>query len=122
MVWHPYYTFTNNAVAPPTINWQAGGAGYPVKRKRKDAKRLFDSIERTLRDTLNPPPVQAQITTKRAAVDLDAALRELTLASDGYVDLSAQVARIRLEITAYQEREAKRRRDDEDDFITLELL
>lgn len=115
-----FWTTTGSTVPPPTVNWQAGGAGHPVRRPRKTAKHLFDAIERTLRDTLNPPPVQFEVTTKRAALDLDAALAELTTVSQGYADLSAEVARIRTEVATYQKR--KQAQDDDDDAILLSLL
>lgn len=107
----------------PITNYQVvDGKG---KRKRRNkTNELFDSIEETLYRILHPEPEAIVKKVVKAPVyDVDEALRQLTLLSSGYTDLSAKVAQIRLDVAKYEAAVNKAREDkldeENDEFMML---
>lgn len=115
------FAYQDDGVSPPTINWQEGGAGHPVYRKRrKKTKQLFDSIERTIRETVFGTESKVLVAHKvQTDKGLDEALRQLTISAQGYEDLSLRVEQIRAEISAYEARKRREIDDDDDDFLMM---
>ena len=118
-------------IAPPTVNYQAGGAGHPGrKRKREEADELFRGIERTLQEALglvapvvDDPPVAANALREPdrpqwSPERLETAVERLTEIAAGHRNLEARLARLR-EAIATADREARLLDDDEDTWLLM---
>ena len=133
MLWHPYWTFTNNPVAPPPpdVTTPTGGKGDNPKRTRSIYKPtgLFD------RKRLNPkadPVVEArieqsiEIAREIAAENAAKQQAEITAAQQERIlrtlDVQLQDARaINREIAAIIA-EARRRSMEDEELIILLLI
>jgi hypothetical protein len=117
------------AVAGPTVFYQAGGAGYPVrKRKRRhETQALFDRMERTLREAVGlDSPVVAEPEGRAAAPietapwtpeRLEAGLADLAALAAGSARLEARFARLQRLLD--ERRHDLALRDDDEEFWML---
>lgn len=119
--------FFGALIEPASIDYQ-GGSGRPGKhRKRRNlTKEMLEAFERTIRATLRGEPEEAPAPIPTLGpIDvshgLSQALDALLAQSTVTRDLSAQVARLKREVAAY---DAEQRRkallaDDEDVMLLL---
>jgi len=115
----------------PTVDWQAGGAGHPVKRKRKNAtEELFDSIERSLEVALGlvevPLDLPAEAILEEAAPTWSeeryrTAILRLGRISGYNSESSQRFARLEAMLRAYEEAQARERalQDDEETWFLM---
>jgi hypothetical protein len=119
-------------VPPPTVFYQAGGAGYPVKNRRSrrnDTQALFARLERTLqiavglvvpdvgdapRPTETPSPPRP---SELASEAIEESLGRLAALAEGRRSLELRLERLRESLRALAEED--RRRQDDDEFWLL---
>ena len=112
-------------IPPPTILYQGDGKRRKRKKRRYDTQELLKAMERTIYDTLHSttqtPPAIIEVQSVPATVDLsrgfEAALTELASQATEYRDLSIRIARLRLDVAAYEA--MKREEDDEEGLLLL---
>jgi hypothetical protein len=119
-----------SGIPGPTVNWQAGGAGYPVKqrKRRNETEELFRKIEHSLEVALGlaeePLEVSAEAVTQEAAPAwseeryLDA-IRELGLRRRDAELSSARFERLQAMLRAYQEAQERERIEEEEAWILM---
>lgn len=121
-----------SGVPGPSVDWQAGGAGHPTKRQRRNAqKELFDSIEHALEVALGlaeePLAVSAEAVLEEAAQPawneerfLDA-IRELGRARESSGEYAQRFSRLETMFRAYEEAQARERalQDEEEAWFLL---
>jgi hypothetical protein len=119
-----------DAVPGPSVDWQAGGAGYPAKHKkrRNETEELFRKIEHSLEVALGlaeePLEVGAEAVTQEAAPAwseeryLDA-IRELGLRRRDVELSSARFERLQAMLRAYQEAQERERIEEEEAWILM---
>lgn len=93
------------------------GDGKKRKKHRNRTKELFDAIEQTINELVYGIPIEQTTTAVAAkARNIEVSLKQLTETAVGYADLSARVAKIRIEVAAY---EARLIDEDEDEFMMM---
>jgi hypothetical protein len=119
-----------SGIPGPTVNWQAGGAGYPVKKKRRnETDELFRKIEHSLEVFLGlveePVEVTAAAVVEEAAsqaVDREAIRRsydELLQRLRGLGDTSERLERLEAMFRAYEEAQERERIEEEEAWILM---
>lgn len=115
----------------PSVDWQAGGAGYPLKRRRNATEDLFKEIERALEVALGI--IEVPVDDEAAAVveeapqptwseaRLHAALSELGRIGQRTEVYAARFERLQAMVRAYEEAQARERalQDDEEAWFLL---
>ena len=121
----------SSTVGGPTVDWQAGGAGHPVKRKRRnETEELFDEIQHSLEVALGiaeePLDVTATAVVEEAAPAWsDEKLREAVERLRGLSERSEQyfqrMARIQAMFRAYEEAQAREQalQDEEETWFLM---
>jgi hypothetical protein len=119
-----------SGIPGPTVNWQAGGAGYPVKKKRRnETEELFRKIEHSLEVALGlaeePVEVGAEAHTEEAAQPAwsEEAYRDAILHISSTLQHTAESTR-RLErvhsmLRAYEEAQERERIEEEEAWILM---
>lgn len=119
-------TSWGGAAVGPTVFYQ--GDGKRRRRKKRQFDRLMAELEATLRGEVYGYPIQAPTEvphgTPPPVLDLsrgvDSALDQLLKLAGEYQDLSAQVARVKQDVKAYDLRQAyERELDDEDELLLM---
>jgi hypothetical protein len=120
-----------SGIPGPTVNWQAGGAGYPVKHKkrRNETDELFRKIEHSLEVALGlaeePLEVGAEAVTQEAApqaVDHEAIRREyqrLLQRLSELADSNARMEKLGAMLRAYEEAQERERIEEEEAWILM---
>lgn len=115
-------------VSPGTINYQGDGKGH-YKKRRNRTQELFDDIEATLRAKMRGDveiPTIGAMATENAAVQqyadmpIKEAVRQLTIASKGYAELTERLKLLKRELRQYETDQRMRREiDDEEAFMMM---
>ena len=121
----------SSTVGGPTVDWQAGGAGYPTKKKRRnETEELFKDIEHSLEVALGiaeePLDVTATAVIEETAPTWsDEKLREnverLRRLSEFNQQYLERMARIQAMFRAYEEAQAREQalQDEEETWFLM---
>jgi hypothetical protein len=118
-----------SGIPGPTVNWQAGGAGYPVKKKRRnETEELFRKIEHSLEVSLGlaeePLEVGAEAHTEEAAPAWSEARYREAIDYLKRVSSAADITRADLQrlasmLRAYEEAQERERIEEEEAWILM---
>jgi hypothetical protein len=118
-----------SGIPGPTVNWQAGGAGYPVKKKRRnETEELFRKIEHSLAVALGlaeePIPVtagavEAPSEPQWSEEGIRKAVEEFERLSRIYIETDERIGRLRLLLGAYEEAQERERIEEEEAWILM---
>lgn len=116
-------------VIGPTVNWQAGGAGYPV-RARRARKRIDQTVaewvDELYADMVSPEaPKDVRLEAARIAKPLSRTPAAKVPAADSidWQAFAAEAAKVRALLSLWErEAERKAREQEEDDFMMMGLL
>jgi hypothetical protein len=118
----------SGGVSPGTINYQGDGKSN-YRRRRNRTQELFDDIEATLRAKMRGdveiPAIGAiatddAVVQKYADMPIKEAVRQLTIASKGYAELTNRLTVLKRELRQYEAEQRMRREiDDEEAFVMM---
>jgi hypothetical protein len=118
-----------SGIPGPTVNWQAGGAGYPVKHKkrRNETDELFKRIEHTLEVALGlvDEPVAATAAPESPPAEtwseeaLRRAVGELQARFAEQGDFARRIERLSAMLRAYEEAQERERIEEEEAWILM---
>jgi hypothetical protein len=117
-----------SGIPGPTVNWQAGGAGYPVKKKRRnETDELFKRIEHTLEVALGlvDEPVTATAAPESPPAEtwseeaLRRAVGELQARFAEQGDFARRIERLNAMLRAYEEAKERERIEEEEAWILM---
>jgi hypothetical protein len=118
------------AIPGPSVDWQAGGAGYPVKqrKRRNETEELFRKIEHSLAVALGlaeePIPVtagavEAPSEPQWSEEGIRKAVEEFERLSRIYIETDERIGRLRLLLGAYEEAQERERIEEEEAWILM---
>jgi hypothetical protein len=121
-----------SGIPGPTVDWQAGGAGYPVKKKRRnETEELFRKIEHSLEVALGLVPEPSEVT---AGTESTPALQEpAAWSEEAYRDAIHRISstlqhtaestrrleRLHSLLRAYEEAKERERIEEEEAWILM---
>jgi hypothetical protein len=118
-----------SGIPGPTVNWQAGGAGYPVKqrKRRNETEELFRKIEHSLEVFLGLVEETVEVTAAAESPPAETwseealrrAVGELQARYAEQGDFARRIERLNAMLRAYEEAKERERIEEEEAWILM---